>query len=257
MYTKGQFYTINISDINVDPNQPRKYIDPAALEELTASIKQHGILEPILFRQDADGRLYIVAGERRFTAAKNAGLTTIPAIFVEGNHAEISLVENLLRQDLTAVEEAEALKGLMDSQGYTQEQLSSIIGKATSTISEILSINRLPQEIRDECRNDPTVSKNILIEIAKCKQKRAMLTLYNKYKAQRLSKEQLRKQRKRITKSPSETIIAAISELTEKIGKLDVTQLSDTDKENLREAFSSLREQVEEKLSDLAQPGYN
>ena len=76
-YIKGQLYNIALSDLHPDPNQPRKYMDPTALEELTASIKQHGVLEPILFRKDTEGVLYIVAGERRFAAAQNAGLTTI------------------------------------------------------------------------------------------------------------------------------------------------------------------------------------
>jgi len=244
-YEKGKLYNIIIDDLHPDPNQPRKYMDPQALNELTASIKQHGILEPILFRQDTDGTLYIVAGERRIAAARNAYLESVPGIFVEGSHAEISLVENLLRQDLTAVEEAEALKRLMDEQKYTQEQLSRIIGKATSTISEILSINKLPQEIRDECRTDPTISKNILIEIAKGKQQRGMLSLYKKYKAKKLSKEQ----KKRVAKSQSETVLTLMTDLTGKIGKLDVTQLADEEKESLRQALSALTQALEDKLS--------
>ncbi|MCX5841726.1 MAG: ParB/RepB/Spo0J family partition protein, partial [Deltaproteobacteria bacterium] len=133
-YEKGKLYDLELSKLQTNPNQPRKYMDPTALEELTASIAKHGILEPILFRQEKE-ILYTVAGERRVEAAKKAGLAVIPAILVEGNHAEISLVENLLRQDLTAVEEAEALKALMDEEKYTQEQLSSIIGKAQNTLS--------------------------------------------------------------------------------------------------------------------------
>ena len=252
-YVKGQLYNITLSDLRPDPNQSRTYIDPTALEELTASIQQHGVLEPILFRQDTDGALYVVAGERRFAAAQNASLTTIPAIFIEGNYAEISLVENLLRQDLTAVEEAEALQALMTEQSYTQEQLSAIIGKATSTISEILSLNKLPQEVRDECRSDPAISKNILIEIAKSKQQRGMLSLYKKYKAQKLSKEQIKQQRKREVKSPSEAVLTVMADLTEKIGKLDITQLADADKQSLREALSALTQAVEEKLSGETQ----
>jgi ParB family chromosome partitioning protein len=92
-----------------------------------------------------------------------AGLTTIPAIFIVGNYSEIALVENLLRQDLTAVEEAEGLQSLMIEQKYTQEQLGGIIGKAQNTLSEILSLNKLPQEVRDDCRGDRTISKNALI----------------------------------------------------------------------------------------------
>jgi hypothetical protein len=74
IYVKGQLYNIALIGLRPDPNQPRKFIDPAALEELTASIRQHGVLEPILFRQDTDGALYIIAGERRFAAAQNTGL---------------------------------------------------------------------------------------------------------------------------------------------------------------------------------------
>ena len=173
-YEKGNLYDIPLADLQADPNQPRKSLDAQAMEELTASIRKHGVLEPILFRQENE-TLYVVDGERRVIAAGKAGLTSIPAVLVEGNHAEIALVENLLRQDLTPVEEAEALQGLMDQQQYSQEQLSAIIGKARTSITELLSLNRLPQAIRDECRGDRKINKSALIEIAKKKQERAML----------------------------------------------------------------------------------
>jgi ParB family chromosome partitioning protein len=115
------------------------------MEEMTASVAKHGILQPILFLVDETGNPIIVAGERRVEAAKKAGLTTIPAIFVEGNHAEIALVENLLRQDLTPIEEAEALDRLIKEQSYTHEQLAGMIGKARNTLTEILSLHRLPR----------------------------------------------------------------------------------------------------------------
>ncbi|MCX5811357.1 MAG: ParB/RepB/Spo0J family partition protein, partial [Proteobacteria bacterium] len=193
-YEKGKLYTINLSDLHADPNQPRKSIDPTALDELTASITKHGVLEPILFRA-AEDILYVVAGERRVEAARKAALTAIPAIFVEGNHAEIALVENLLRQDLTAVEEAEGLHALMTEQSYTQEQLGGIIGKAQNTLSEILSLNKLPREVRDDCRGDRTISRSALIVIAKKKQSRGMQTAYNAYK-EKLAKQQTGKQQK-------------------------------------------------------------
>ena len=138
-YKKGKLYDLPIIDLKTDPNQHRKSMDSQALEELVASIKTHGIIQPILFRVAADSpNLIIVAGERRFKAAQLTGLTTIPGICVEGNPSEIALVENLLRQDLTAVEEAEGLQSLMSEQKYTQEQLSGVIGKARTTLSEIL-----------------------------------------------------------------------------------------------------------------------
>ena len=205
-YEKGQLYQISIVDFRPDPNQPRKSMDPQALAELADSIKSVGVLQPLLFRVEGGGigghdpispeigivspdsgqvpgTLIIVAGERRWAAAQQAGLTVLPAICVEGNTAEIALVENLQRQDLTPVEEAEALGRLQEEQKYTQEQLGGIIGKAQNTLSETLSLNRLPLTIRNECRTDRTIGKKVLIAIAKKKQERGMMTAYNDYKA--------------------------------------------------------------------------
>ena len=100
-YTKGKLYEIPFGDLQADPNQPRKYFDSIALQDLVDSIKTHGLLTPILFRVDQEGNLFVVAGERRLRAAKEAGHETIRAILVEGNHKEIALVENIQRADLT------------------------------------------------------------------------------------------------------------------------------------------------------------
>jgi ParB family chromosome partitioning protein len=182
-YKKGKLYDLPIIDLKPDPNQPRKSMDPQALEELVASIQTHGIIQPILFRVVADSPyLIIVAGERRFKAAQQAGLLVLPGICVEGNPSEIALVENLLRQDLTPVEEAEALDRLLTEQSYTHEQLAGIIGKARNTLTEILSLNRLPLEIRDECRSSTTTARKTLIEIARKKQDRSMITAWGQYK---------------------------------------------------------------------------
>jgi hypothetical protein len=108
-YVRNQLYQVPLTELQSDPAQPRKYLDPTALDELTASVTQHGILQPILFRRDEQTKLlYVVAGERRSAAARKAGLTEVPAVFIDSrNYAEIALVENLLRQDLTPIEEAE------------------------------------------------------------------------------------------------------------------------------------------------------
>jgi len=170
-YAVNQLHLVPLAELQPDPTQPRKYMDPVALEELTASVSQMGIIQPVVCRQDpATGLVYTVAGERRCAAARKAGLAAVPAVFIDGaNYAEIALVENLLRQDLNPVEEAEALKRLMDDHAYPQDQLAAIIGKSQPTISESLSLNRLPKEIRDECRQDPAVPKNVLVVIARKK----------------------------------------------------------------------------------------
>jgi len=186
-YTKGSLYQIPCDRLKTDRNQPRKYFDPETLKALVNSIKDKGVIQPILFRQDQEGILFIVAGERRLRAAKEVGLETIPAIFIEGNPDEIALVENLLREDLNTIEFAEACDRLMKERGYNQEQLAGIIGKAKSTVSEILSLNDLPEEVRDECRTDPTISRKALIRIAKKKKPESMSIAFSKYMEGKLS----------------------------------------------------------------------
>jgi ParB family chromosome partitioning protein len=184
MYAPNQPHSVPLAELQPDPTQPRKYLDPLALEELTTSIGQVGIIEPIVCRQDPQTALvYVLTGERRCAAARKAGLASVPAVFIDGdNYAEIALVENLLRQDLNPIEEAEALKRLMDNHPYIQEDLARIIGKSPATISEALSLNKLPKEIRDECRRDPTVPNKVLVTIARNKQQRSMVTQFQLYR---------------------------------------------------------------------------
>jgi ParB family chromosome partitioning protein len=150
----NQLHSVPLTELQPDPLQPRKYLDPVALAELTASVGQVGIIEPVVCRQDQQtGLVYVVAGERRCAAARQAGLVSVPAVFIAGeNYAEIALVENLLRQDLNPIEEAEALKRLMDGHPYLQEDLARIIGKSPTTIPEASlkntlqeAFNRVPQ----------------------------------------------------------------------------------------------------------------
>ena len=181
IYKKEPLYQLDLTRLQAGPNQTRKDIDTQALEELDASIAKYGVLEPILFRV-AEDHQDVVVGERRIEAAKKADLPTIPAISLEGNHAEIALVGNPLRLDRTAIEEAEALLALMTEQNYPHEQLAGIISKARATITEILSLSRLPQEIREECRNSSAVARRTLVEIALKKQARGVATVWNQYK---------------------------------------------------------------------------
>ena len=242
-YERGKLYEISIIDFKLDPDQPRKVIDPDALAELTASIKTHGILQPLLFRQGDQGWLYIVSGERRYRAAKELGLLTLPAMLVEGNHAEIALVENLLRQDLTAVEEAEALQRLKDDQQYTDEQLSGVIGRARTTLSDILLINRLPAEIRDECRGDRKVSKSALIEIARKKQARAMLTAWTKYKEKQAKAAAGSTRQEKASATPEE-LIDWVSKTNTKLAAIDATAWTGEEQAAFTDALAALQETI-------------
>jgi len=251
-YKKGKLYDLPIGDLNPDPNQPRKSMDPQALEELTASVKRVGIIQPLLFRVDAESaNLILVAGERRFKAAQLAGLTTVPGICVEGNPSEIALVENLLRQDLTSVEEAEALQRLMEEQKYNQEQLAGIIGKARQTINEILLVNRLPQEIRDECRGDRKISRTSLIEIARKKQVRGMQTAYEKYK------DKVKKAAEGRTKQVKEPETAAdvmtwLSKAVNKLNGLDASAWTEDEKNTFNQTLLNLQETIQALLNPSA-----
>ena len=142
--------TLEISLIDPKSDQPRKYFDKDALEELASSIVENGLLQPILVREYGDGRYQIIAGERRFRASKLAGLTEIPAIVLDRDNksvAQIALIENIQREDLNPIEEAMAYKSLKDEYGMTQEELSDKIGKSRSAIANSLRLLDLPEEI--------------------------------------------------------------------------------------------------------------
>ena len=141
---------LKISLIDPKRDQPRKYFDKEALEELSASIAENGLLQPILVREYGEGRYQIIAGERRFRASKLAGLTEIPAIVLEKDDrkaAQIALIENIQREDLNPLEEALAYKSLAEEYDMTQEELSLKVGKSRSAIANMLRILDLPDEI--------------------------------------------------------------------------------------------------------------
>ncbi len=148
--TTGSVSTVRLSEIEPNLSQPRKDFDEAALTELADSIAAHGVLQPLLIRPMAGGRYQIVAGERRWRAARMAGIEEVPALIRELSDSEtdqLALIENLQREDLNAVETAEGYRRLMNKYGMTQEQLSEAIGKSRSAIANTLRILTLPENI--------------------------------------------------------------------------------------------------------------
>ena len=146
---------IPLSSIRPNPYQPRKVFDEKALQELAASIEEHGIFTPLLLRESVQG-YEIIAGERRFRAAKIAGLDSVPAIIVNFNDEqmmEIAILENVQREDLNAIEEANAYKNLMDRLGYTQEVLAKRVGKSREYCANILRLLKLPLEVQNMVSN--------------------------------------------------------------------------------------------------------
>ena len=149
---KNNTNKISIKDINRNKLQPRKYIDKSSLEELTNSIKEQGVIQPIVVRPDksSEGKYEIVAGERRWLASQNAGLHEVPVVILDiddSKSLEFAIVENVQRQDLNPIEEARGYKRLIDDFNYNQEKLSQFIGKSRSYIANSLRLLSLPEEV--------------------------------------------------------------------------------------------------------------
>lgn len=153
--TEGEaLIEVSLDEVKPNPNQPRKSFGPAGLEELAASIRASGVLQPVIVRKTSHG-YELIAGERRWRAARQAGLERIPVIVREATDAEsleLALVENLLREDLNPIEEAEAYNKLLAQFNWTQEELSQKIGKDRSSIANSLRLLRLPDAIQDDLR---------------------------------------------------------------------------------------------------------
>lgn len=148
--TNEEIININLSELRVNPYQPRKNFDEEALQELSNSIKEHGVFQPIIVKKSIKG-YEIIAGERRFRASKMAGKETIPAIvreFTDAQMMEIALLENLQRENLSAIEEAIAYKAMLEKLELTQEELAKKVGKSRSHITNILGLLRLPNEVQ-------------------------------------------------------------------------------------------------------------
>lgn len=169
-----------VSEIEPNHEQPRKTFEDEALQELSDSIKEHGILQPLLVRPMADGSYRLVAGERRYRAARMAGLTEVPVTIREMTDEEESifaLIENLHREDLNAIEEAQGLKTLIENYGLTQDQAAQRVGKSRTAVTNSLRLLNLPQDI-SELVKDGKLSMG---------HARALLSVDNKAEASRIA----------------------------------------------------------------------
>ncbi len=142
---------IDLDLIEANQDQPRKYFDEEKIKELADSIISHGLVQPIIVNKSSTGKYKIIAGERRFRACKIAGLRQIPVIIkdlTEKEILEIALIENIQRQELSAIEEAEGFQKLIDEYGYSQGELAVVVGKSRSHVANLLRLNQLPESIK-------------------------------------------------------------------------------------------------------------
>lgn len=186
-----------IDKLDPNPDQPRR--DIGDLTELTASIQEKGILEPLLVKPTLNGRWTIIAGERRWRSATAAGLQDVPCIEMdvdEAEVAEIALIENMQRKDLTPWEEADGLRALCERFGYTHEEVARKVGKSRSTVTEALSIAAIPEEIRNICRESDINSKSLLLQIVRQPDDESMRVMAEQIGTEGLTRDGARKARK-------------------------------------------------------------
>jgi len=189
----------------VRPNefQPRKHFDEERLVERSQSIKERGLLQPIVVRKDGEG-FELLAGERRFRAAKLAGLHRVPALIRDKDDPlEVALIENLQREDLTPLEEAEALAGLIESHGYSHREVADVLGKSRPYVSNALSLLRLPDRVKADVHSvGRTVSRELLMGVARSETPEEAEALWSRLKLDLMSVRQFRAERS--GKAPAE-----------------------------------------------------
>jgi ParB family chromosome partitioning protein len=186
---------IAIEQLDPNPEQPR--VEIGDLSELTESIRDKGVLEPLLVKPTtaAGGRWMIIAGERRWRAARAAGLREVPCIEMDVDEravAEIALIENMQRKDLTAWEEADGLAALCMRFGYTHEEVARKVGKSRSTVTEALSIATLPEEVREQCRQADINVKSLLLQIVRQPDVSSMQSLIREVSERGLTRDEAR-----------------------------------------------------------------
>ena len=248
-YTKGKLYRLKIADLQPDPNQARKFMDPVTINELAASILKLGVMVPIQFCQDEQGALVIVSGHRRVTAAGKAGLTEIYGTFTDGDTRMQGFVENLQREGLAPVDEAEQMAALMKEYVFNQYQLADALGKAQSDISKTLSLNKLPEDIRNACRTNPNIPKDTLLEVAKMKTEESMRRKFQVYLNKAGKAGQTAVQKPKLSKQ--RTLITKVDALTGELDGLPWNEWSEDDRNDLFNALNGVHSKTEELLNAM------
>ena len=265
-YERDGIYTINVSDLIPNPQQPRQHFDEKEITALAESIENDGLLQNITFTC-SDNQLVVISGERRLRACKLLGKSTIEGKYVVGDLRTLALIENIFRSDLTAVELSESVAALKDQKQCSNDEIAKIIGKAKSTTSEILSLVDLTEEIRQDARNRPEMTRERLLKIAKEGDAAVQQEMYDKL-CNKL-KIHTKTVKKATSKSTHDSVtgnrfvaahVSKINKLTEdlqasnaKMLEKNKKSLTDVDKQHLMNAFQKMREVIEMSMQQIAE----
>jgi len=243
---------VAVALIQPNPLQPRRYFEPKALAELAASIKARGVLQPIVVQRRGD-RYLIMAGERRWRAAQLAGLEVLPVLIRDDDPLEIAMIENLQRQDLTPLEEAQGLAQLIEQFGYTHDALAAMLGKSRPYVSNTLALQRLPAEIKVHCHTTPNVSREILIDIARAETPERQMALWHLVRQQQPSVQKFRAAA--AGTSPSRPGLRDLTRLIRHLGRIlgaiDPATVADDDRVQLRRLLLRTRQRIDRTLAAL------
>jgi ParB family chromosome partitioning protein len=244
--TRTVVTAVPLDRIDANPAQPRRHFDANALAELADSIRKHGVLQPVIVCRGNAGRYLLMAGERRLRAAKLAGLSVLPALIRDDDPIEVAMIENLQREDLSPLEEAEGLGSLIDQYGYTHEVLADLIGKSRPYVSNTLALRRLPDNIKNEYHAAPEVSREILISVARAESPQRQEMLWRLAKLRKLSVQRFRSAQAGESESRSE--VEELGRLLRKLGRklkvLEGAELSGLQREQLARLLSRAEQQI-------------
>lgn len=249
------FAAVPVAAIKPNPLQPRQHFDDASIDELAQSIRARGLLQPIIVRRDADGGYTLVAGERRLRAAERAGVGLVPAILSDDDLLEVALEENVQREDLSPLEEAEALAALAAERGLTHADLAEKIHKSRPYVSNTLTLTRLPPDIKQEYFADgAVVSREILISIARQEDPEKMRALWRRVRMEALSVRTFREREKEAKKpSPTAEVLRAARKLNRILQSLpDPLALPEQEARTLQRALRRTSRNVARVLAALS-----
>lgn len=246
---------VALASVEPNPEQPRRHFAEDKLAELAASILERGLLQPIVVRRRAEGGYQLLAGERRFRAARLAGLDRLPAVVRDrGDALEIALIENLQREDLEPLEEAEALATLVERHGYSHREVADLLGKSRPYVSNTLALTRLPDAVKSDLHQEGrTFSREVLMGIARQPDAEAAVTLWKRLKLEAMSVRQFREERISAAgrRSPIREVVLAARRLNRSLRRLERSQVESGDAGALGRALRRTRRLVERVTASL------
>jgi len=250
-----RMFEIELDKIELNPDQPRKSFNEETLQELAKSIGKHGQLQPVVLKKNEGSDTYILAaGERRYRAHQLLNKAHIHAILTDGQLDEIAIIENVQREDLKPFEEAQGYKRLIDTLGYSHDQVADVVGKGRTTITGILQLNNLPQTIQEECLTSD-IPKSILIEIAQINNPLKQQSLWEKVRNGGLTVKEFRAQRKSDTdnverpkQSPVSQAVSAARALVRRLEAIEANDIAEN--RDSYEELIKIRDQIDHILDN-------